>query len=131
MAVVGDFTPEDQAAVRALVPAGLQERWGEAFNPGLNPDLDDLTANSLDRVAEIVVIDNATQIVATGTLSVPHPGRLPGGWSERRQVGAYCLRIPRRTLSRLTAWSALSMVSMSIDPSMAMAEPTEALTGTT
>lgn len=77
MAVVGDFAPEDQAAVRALVPAGLQERWGEAFNPGLNPDLDDLTANSLDRGAEIVVIDNTTQIVATGTLSVPHPGAPP------------------------------------------------------
>ncbi|MCC7117704.1 MAG: GNAT family N-acetyltransferase [Anaerolineales bacterium] len=48
------FQPAQQAEVKALILAGLAERWGEVFDPGLNTDLDDISqtyANALFLVA--------------------------------------------------------------------------------
>ncbi|MCP4964993.1 MAG: GNAT family N-acetyltransferase [bacterium] len=66
--MIRDFRPEDQSAVRQLILDGLRERWGEAYSPAFNPDLDDIHANYLDQGAEVVVIDDGAEILATGIL---------------------------------------------------------------
>lgn len=66
--VIRDFAIEDQDRVRALVLEGLRERWGDAFDPGLNSDLDDIHATYVARHAEVVVIECQGAVVATGTL---------------------------------------------------------------
>ncbi len=38
------FRPQDQAAAKSLILAGLKEHWG-VLNPTLNPDLDDIAAS--------------------------------------------------------------------------------------
>lgn len=73
MTVCRDFTPADQVAVRALVLDGLRERWGPAFDAGFNSDLDDIIGNYVSQGAEVVVIDVAGRVAATGTLR-PEPG---------------------------------------------------------
>ena len=37
-----DFRPGDQGAVRNLVLAGMQERWGDDFDPSAHRDLEDI-----------------------------------------------------------------------------------------
>lgn len=69
-----DFRPEDQSAVRDLVLAGLEERWGDAFDPSFNPDLDDIAATYVTNGADVVVADVDGQIVACGILR-PEPDR--------------------------------------------------------
>lgn len=78
MTVVRSFEPGDQEAVRNLVLAGLAERWGAAFDPGHNADLDDLAASYLSRGGEIVVAVAGGSVVATGTLvpDGPRQGRI-------------------------------------------------------
>lgn len=73
--VLRAFEPGDQDAVRDLVLAGLAERWGSAFDPGRNTDLDDLVASYLSRGSEIVVAVDRGSIVATGTLVPDGPRR--------------------------------------------------------
>jgi N-acetylglutamate synthase-like GNAT family acetyltransferase len=64
-----DFRPDDQAAVRAIVLAGMRERWGDEFEPAVNVDLDDIwTYYVLQRRAEVVVCEEDGVVVATGTL---------------------------------------------------------------
>ncbi|CAN5894218.1 hypothetical protein BH23ACT2_BH23ACT2_29330 [soil metagenome] len=63
-----DFRPSDQRGLRRLILEGLRDRWGEAFDASVNPDLSDFVANHLDRSAEIVVIESNGEIIATGTL---------------------------------------------------------------
>lgn len=63
-----DFVPGDQAAVRELVLGGLRERWGDAYDPSANPDLDDISASYVDAGVEVVVVEIASEIVATGML---------------------------------------------------------------
>lgn len=63
-----DFTPGDQTAVRELVLGGMRERWGDAYDPSANPDLDDISASYINQGAEVVVVDIEREIVATGTL---------------------------------------------------------------
>lgn len=63
-----DFRPDDQEVVRDLVLAGLRERWGEAFDPTFNTDLEDIFAHYVRRGAEVVVLEHEGQVVATGTL---------------------------------------------------------------
>lgn len=84
MRVLRDFRSSDQPAVRLLILAGLQDRWGETFNAGLNPDLDDFEANYLDCGGE-VVIETDGAIVATGIL-VPDEGAT--GWIVRMSVAS-------------------------------------------
>jgi GNAT superfamily N-acetyltransferase len=66
--VMRDFTPGDQTAVRELVLGGMRERWGDAYDPSANPDLDDISASYINWGAEVVVVDIEGEIVATGTL---------------------------------------------------------------
>jgi len=73
--VVRAFEPGDQDAVRDLVLAGLAERWGPAFDPDRNTDLDDLAASYLSRGGEIVVAEHGGSVVATGTLVPDGPRR--------------------------------------------------------
>ncbi len=63
-----DFRPSDQRGLRRLILEGLRDRWGEAFDASVNPDLNDFVANYLGRGAEIVVIESNGEIIATGTL---------------------------------------------------------------
>ncbi|HZA87409.1 MAG TPA: hypothetical protein VE466_11045 [Acidimicrobiales bacterium] len=60
-----DFTPGDQTAVRELVLGGMRERWGDAYDPSANPDLDDISASYINWGAEVVVVDIEGEIVAT------------------------------------------------------------------
>lgn len=66
--LVRDLRREDQDDVRALVLGGLAERWGDAFDPSCNPDLDDLWATYVETGAEVVVAEIAGALVATGML---------------------------------------------------------------
>jgi N-acetylglutamate synthase-like GNAT family acetyltransferase len=67
--VLRDFRPDDQVAVRAIVVAGMRERWGDAFDPAANVDLDDIwNYYVLERRAEVVVGEEEGAVVATGTL---------------------------------------------------------------
>jgi GNAT superfamily N-acetyltransferase len=62
---VRDFTPADQATVRALVLAGLADHWGEV-DASLNPDLDDIAAAYAGGCTLVAEVDGA--IVGTGTV---------------------------------------------------------------
>jgi N-acetylglutamate synthase-like GNAT family acetyltransferase len=47
----------------------MRERWGDAFDPAVNVDLDDIwTYYVLERRAEVVVCEEKGAVVATGTL---------------------------------------------------------------
>jgi ribosomal protein S18 acetylase RimI-like enzyme len=70
-----DFKPGDQVPVRELVLEGMRERWGDAYDPSVNPDLDDISASYLDRGAEVVVLEIGGEIVAAGTLQPDGDGR--------------------------------------------------------
>ncbi len=59
-----DFTPSDQTEVRALILAGLLDRWGRA-DDSLNRDLDDI-ADTYGQGRTIVLRDDIG-IAATGT----------------------------------------------------------------
>ena len=72
---IRDFVPRDQNAVRDLILDGLRERWGEAYNPRANPDLDDIGTAYLARGAEVVVLEEDGLIVACGTLVAEAEGR--------------------------------------------------------
>lgn len=73
--MIRSFEPADQESVRALVLDGLRERWGSAFAAGHNPDLDDIAATYVAPGGEVVVVDDAGEIVATGTLVAEDAGR--------------------------------------------------------
>jgi GNAT superfamily N-acetyltransferase len=62
----------DRDAVRALVLAGLADRWGTDADPTLNRDLDDLTAAYPDGTTLVAVTGDGT-VVGTGTI-VPRAG---------------------------------------------------------
>ena len=63
------FQPADQPAARALILAGLAERWG-TLDPTLNPDLQDIWTNYIVRGGAFVVATCQGQVVGTGALSV-------------------------------------------------------------
>lgn len=65
---VRDFTVVDQAATRALVQAGLRERWGSEFDPDANPDTDDIWNTYVATGANVVVAVTEGRVVGTGTL---------------------------------------------------------------
>ncbi|MSO86990.1 MAG: GNAT family N-acetyltransferase [Acidimicrobiia bacterium] len=62
------FVADDHASVRDLILAGMRERWGDAYEPSANPDLDDIRSTYVDRGADVVVIEAGGRIIATGTL---------------------------------------------------------------
>lgn len=60
-----EFQPADQAAVKALVLAGLADHWG-FLDPTLNPDLNDIAASYAG--AAFLVARRGEQIVGCGAL---------------------------------------------------------------
>jgi ribosomal protein S18 acetylase RimI-like enzyme len=69
MPMVRDFRPTDQCGLRRLILEGLRDRWGEAFDASVNPDLNDFVANYLARGAEIVVVEADGELIASGILT--------------------------------------------------------------
>lgn len=59
--------------MRNLILAGMRERWGDQFDPAANPDTDDLWGNYIAAGAEILVVEEGGDLVATGTL-IPEAG---------------------------------------------------------
>lgn len=70
-----NFSLRDQQAVQSLILDGLRERWGDRYDPTFNRDLDDVAGTYLEQGAEVVVIENGGQIVATGVLVPESHGR--------------------------------------------------------
>jgi len=66
--VLRQFSIEDQMEVRALILAGLAERWGTAFDEAFNSDIDDIASTYVDNGAHVVVVERDGEIVATGML---------------------------------------------------------------
>lgn len=64
---VRDFTPADQRAARALILAGLGERFG-AIDETRNPDLDDIAARYVAQGHRFLVAEQAGALVGTGAL---------------------------------------------------------------
>lgn len=69
MIEIRPFRPADQPAVRALVLAGLAERWG-ILDESRNPDLDDLHASYVAAGGAVLVAEQRGVIVGTGALAV-------------------------------------------------------------
>lgn len=61
------FQPQDQAATKQLILAGLTEHWG-TLNPDLNPDLNDIAATYAGQTFLVAVLNG--QIVGCGALIV-------------------------------------------------------------
>lgn len=74
---IRSFTPEDAAAMRELVLAGLGDHWGE-IDYSLNPDLDDITGVYHETGAAILIAERDGEIVGCGILvdEPPEAGRL-------------------------------------------------------
>lgn len=68
---VRPYEPQDAEAVRTLILAGLQERWG-TLDPSMNPDLNDFTATYGCGVTLNAWLGQ--RLVATGTLMPREPG---------------------------------------------------------
>ena len=66
--MIRDFEPRDQEAVRSLVLAGMRERWGDAYDPSANADLDDIAGTYVAPGAEVAVLELGGRVVACGTL---------------------------------------------------------------
>jgi ribosomal protein S18 acetylase RimI-like enzyme len=66
--VIRSFQPEDQAAAKALILEGLQERWN-VMDPFKNPDLEDIASSYAGGSFRVAVWNG--RIVGTGAL-IPH-----------------------------------------------------------
>jgi GNAT superfamily N-acetyltransferase len=64
---IREFTRADQAAVRALVLAGLADHWG-TLDPSRNPDLDDIAGWYGPMRGHTVGAEHDGSIVGTGTM---------------------------------------------------------------
>ncbi|MGK2947971.1 MAG: GNAT family N-acetyltransferase [Acidimicrobiales bacterium] len=62
------FTEADQASVHDVILNGMKERWGDAYDPAFNSDLDDITGNYVDCGADVVVAERDGTVMATGML---------------------------------------------------------------
>lgn len=67
------FEPGDQAAVRALVLAGLADHVG-VLDPTRNRDLDDIAATCLANGGVVIVAEHDGRITGTGALIPVEPG---------------------------------------------------------
>ncbi len=61
------FQPEDQAAARVIVLAGLEERWGN-LDLALNPDLDDIASAYAGATFLVAEDGPGGRLVGTGAL---------------------------------------------------------------
>ena len=59
----------DQASVRDLILEGMKERWGDAFDPERNSDLDDIVGSYVVHGAAVVVVEEDGMVIATGMLA--------------------------------------------------------------
>ena len=75
VAVVRTFREADQQGVRDLVLDGMRERWAERYDPTYNGDLDDIARTYVAAGAEVIVIGDSVQILATGILLSGADGR--------------------------------------------------------
>lgn len=67
--MIRDFAAADQPAVHGIIQAGMAERWGDAYDPSMNSDSNDM-ASHLEAGGQVVVVETADGIVATGTLLI-------------------------------------------------------------
>ena len=65
--IIRAFAPSDQAAARRLILEGLAEHFG-AVDETLNPDIDDIAANYIDRGHLFLVAEDAMGLVGTAAL---------------------------------------------------------------
>lgn len=61
------FLPADQAAVRALILAGLGSRFG-TVDESLNPDVDDMQGYYVEAGETVLVAEYAGEVVGSGVL---------------------------------------------------------------
>ena len=71
--LISPFDPPDQAAVRALILAGLKDHFGE-LDPAFNHDLDDIAASYIATGGVVIVAELEDRIVGTGALIPEKPG---------------------------------------------------------
>lgn len=71
--MIRDFTPADQPAVHKIIQAGMAERWGDQYDPSMNADSNDMESH-VRAGGQVVVVETADGIVATGTLLVQPDG---------------------------------------------------------
>ncbi len=69
--VVDRYGTEDRLAVRGVVLAGLEERWGD-LDLTLNPDVDDLGAAYVDGTVVVARLGDA--VVGCGVIVPAGPG---------------------------------------------------------
>ena len=62
------FTIEDQVVAKAIVLAGMEARWG-SIDHAMNPDLNDIQANYINKGHLFFVGEVDGEIVATGALN--------------------------------------------------------------
>jgi len=66
---VREFTAADQDAAAAVIQGGMRDRWGAAFDPAQNPDLDDLWESYMTNGSCLLVaVDEDDTVVGTGAL---------------------------------------------------------------
>ncbi len=93
------FEPKDQAAVQALILAGLRDRWG-SLDPSLNRDLDDIA--SIYGSGVTLTAWRGDCLVATGTL-VPRGPDVAEVLRMSTAAGSRRLGIATRLLTDLLA----------------------------
>jgi ribosomal protein S18 acetylase RimI-like enzyme len=98
------FQTPDQAAVRALILAGLAEHFG-VLDPTLNHDLEDIQSNYLDQDECFLVVFDGKKLIGTGALINEAPGtgrivRMSVAAHRRRQGLAH--RLVQELISKAT-----------------------------
>ncbi len=66
--VIRDFVHSDQESSRAIIQAGLADRWGSDFDPDVNPDTDDLHASYVAMGGDVLVAVVDDEVVGIGAL---------------------------------------------------------------
>jgi GNAT superfamily N-acetyltransferase len=80
------FQPADQAAVRALILAGLAARFG-FLDESLNPDVDDIQRCYIEAGATVLVAEQGGVLIGCGAL-IPEEGSASVGRLVRVSVAA-------------------------------------------
>lgn len=66
--VVRRFERLDQDRFETVVQQGMRDRWGDAFDASYNADVADVWATYVEHGADVVVLEDAGTVVATGVL---------------------------------------------------------------
>jgi len=64
---------EDQSGAFGIIQLGMQERWGEDYDPSANPDTMDLAKHYTTGGSQFVVAELDGEIVGTGALMPAGP----------------------------------------------------------